>query len=211
MLEGGRRRPAVLFGVLIAFSALAYLPMAAVFGPLEWTEVGPFSFQTSRPFLYGVYFLAGVAVGAHGSQHGLLAPDGRLAERWPLWLVGSFGAFGVTVYLSLMILAMPEGSVAPGWLIAGGSTFVLSCALSSFAFLALFVRFARVRAFVSLRDNAYGMYLVHYPFVTWLQLALLAAPVPIGVKAVGVIVSTVALSWGTTAALRRVPAVARVI
>jgi hypothetical protein len=212
-LEGARRRPGVFFGVLIALSALAYIPLSIAFGSVTWTELGPFSFQTSRVFFYAVYFLAGVAVGAHGSQRGLLAPDGRLAERWPLWVMASYGAFGVTAYVVFIILAMPEGTVSRGWEIAGGLGFVTSCAASSFAFLALFVRFARRggRALDSLRDNAYGMYVVHYAFVTWLQLSLLAAPLPAQVKAVAVIASTVALSWGTTAALRRLPAVARVI
>jgi hypothetical protein len=212
-VRGARRRPGVFFGVLVAISALAYIPMSLAFGPVAWTELGPFSFQTSRVLLYALYFLAGVAVGAHGSQSGLLAPDGRLAERWPLWVVASLLAFGLTAYVIFILLAMPEGAVTRGWAIAGGFTFVLSCAASSFAFLALFVRFAtrRGRALESLRDNAYGMYVVHYAFVTWLQLSLLAAPLPAPVKAVAVIVSTVALSWGTTAALRRLPAVARVI
>jgi len=42
------------------------------------------------------------------------------------------------------------------------------------AFLALFLRFAKPRKiFDSLRENAYGIYLVHYAFVSWLQYALL--------------------------------------
>jgi len=47
------------------------------------------------------------------------------------------------------------------------------------AFLALFLRFAKPRKiFDSLRENAYGIYLVHYAFVSWLQFALLGAAWP---------------------------------
>jgi len=75
------------------------------------------------------------------------------------------------------------------------------------------VRFARRprRIFDSLRDNAYGMYLVHYAFVSWLQLALAGENLPGAAKGAAVFVGTVLLSWGATAGLRRIPAVARVI
>jgi len=213
MPECARSRPAVFFGLLIVVSAAAYIPMALAFSPLEWTAFGPFSFQTSRLFLYVIYFVAGVGVGAYGLQRGLLAPDGRLAQRWPLWVLASLVAFGLTVYLTLMILVMPAEAISPGWEIAGGLTFVLSCGASASGFLALFMRFAgrRVRALDSLRDNAYGMYVIHYAFVSWLQLSLLRVPLSAPVKGAGVFLSTLALSWGSTIALRRVPAVARVI
>ena len=55
------------------------------------------------------------------------------------------------------------------------------------------------------------MYLVHYPFVVWLQFALLGLALPALVKAAIVFSATLALSWSATAALRRVPAVANII
>jgi surface polysaccharide O-acyltransferase-like enzyme len=99
------------------------------------------------------------------------------------------------------------------WEIVGGFTFVLSCAASSFAFLALFVRFAktRTRIFDSLRENAYGIFLIHCAFVSWLQYALLKAPLSGLAKGSCVFLGALVLSWGVTAALRRIPAVARVI
>ena len=59
-------------------------------------------------------------------------------------------------------------------------SFVLACFASCFAVLAVAVRFARVRLAVldSLKTNAYGMYLIHYVFVVWLQYALLPAGLP---------------------------------
>lgn len=204
-------RPAAFFGLLVAVSAAAYIPMALAFTPIEWTSFGPFAFQTSRPLFYAVYFLAGIAVGAGGLQQGLLAPDGRLARRWPLWLLGALIAFGAAVVLGILIMTSHIGSRP--WETAGGFAFVLSSAASSFAFLALFVRFAgrRIRVLDSLRDNAYGIYIVHYAFVSWLQLSLLESPLSAPVKGASVILGALALSWATTYALRRLPMVARVI
>ena len=92
-------------------------------------------------------------------------------------------------------------------------TLVLCCSTISFAFIALFCRFAIAPqpVFDRLSTSSYGMYLIHYPVVVWLQFALLAvAPGPITKGAI-VSVGAVALSWGIVVALRRVPAIARVL
>jgi len=210
-LTRAARRPAVFFGILVAASAAAYIPMALVFNPFVWVEFGPFFFQTSRILHYLVYFLTGAAVGACGTEGGLFAPDGKLARRWPLWCVAAVIFFGAAIAVFLAAIAAQNSPYK--WGTVGGVTFALSCGASCLASLALFVRFARKprRIFDSLRDNAYGMYLVHYPFASWLQLALLNANLPGAAKGIIVIIGTVALSWGATAALRRIPAVARVI
>jgi acyltransferase-like protein len=211
LAAGARRRPAVFFALLVAVSAAAYLPMAIAFNPFSWTAFGPFFFQTSRLLFYAVYFLAGVAVGAYGLERGLLAPDGALARRWPLWLSAALPAFILIV--AIIIMATTSQTASRGLEIVGGLSFALSCAASSFAFLALFGRFAGKtgRAFASLRRNAYGMYLLHYAIVSWLQLSLLEAPLSGFAKGAVVFLGAVVLSWGATAALRRIPAVARVI
>jgi surface polysaccharide O-acyltransferase-like enzyme len=94
----------------------------------------------------------------------------------------------------------------------GNFAFVLSCASSSFAFLAVFLRFARHsnRVIDSLSINAYGIYICHYFCVTWLQWALLGAVLPAAVKALLVFAGAVALSWGISASLRPIPVVRRV-
>jgi peptidoglycan/LPS O-acetylase OafA/YrhL len=211
MLSGVSRRPAVFFALMVAVSAAVYIPLALIFNPFEWTVFGPFFFQTSRLLHYYFYFLAGAGVGACGLERGLLAPDGKLARRWPLWMIGSLVAFAVA--LVVFLAAISAKSSPQLWGIAGGFTFALSCAASSLFFLAIFVRFARTRTrvFDSLRDNAYGMYLIHYAFVSWLQLALLRAPLSGLTKGVLAFLGTALLSWGAVAALRRIPGVARVI
>jgi peptidoglycan/LPS O-acetylase OafA/YrhL len=79
--------------------------------------------------------------------------------------------------------------------------------------MALFLRFAGGRWWVSdsLNNNAYGMYLVHYVFVVWLQYALLDAQLGAVAKAAIVFGGTLLLSWATTAAIRRLPLGARLI
>jgi surface polysaccharide O-acyltransferase-like enzyme len=55
------------------------------------------------------------------------------------------------------------------------------------------------------------MYLVHYVFVVWLQYVLLAAGLFAVIKGTIVFSGTLILSWGTIAAVRRIPAAAHVI
>ena len=79
--------------------------------------------------------------------------------------------------------------------------------------MALFVRFARRRTPIrdSLSDNEYGIYLLHYAIVSWLGYAMLSAPLPALSKFALVFIGVLPLSWGGSAALRRIPAVARAV
>ena len=54
-----------------------------------------------------------------------------------------------------------------------------------------------------MQGDAYGMFLVHYPIVLWLQYWLFDYDLPAIVKATIAFVLTVALSWAVTAALRQ--------
>jgi surface polysaccharide O-acyltransferase-like enzyme len=210
-LAGVSRRPILFFALLVAVSALAYVPLALVFGPVDWFSFGPFFFQSSRPLHYLVYFLVGTGVGACGFKEGLLAPEGKLARRWILWCVAALIAFVAAAAIAIASFSAKGSSQM--WGTIGGISFALSCAASSFAFLALFVRFAKTRNRVldSLRDNAYGMYLIHYAFVSWLQYALLKTGLPAVAKGAVVLLGTLALSWSVIAALRRIPGVARIV
>ena len=210
LLASSSRRPIAFLAILVAASAVAYIPLVLVFSPFRWTEFGPFFFQTSRILHYLVYFLIGVGVGAAGLERGLLARDGALAWRWPLWAGAALFAFGIASLVFIAAISAQDSAYL--WGALGGFTFTLSCAATSMAFLGLFVRFAKPRKiFDSLRENAYGIYLIHYALVSWLQYALLKAQLSAIEKGFIVFVGTLALSWIAIAAIRRVPAVARVI
>jgi surface polysaccharide O-acyltransferase-like enzyme len=61
------------------------------------------------------------------------------------------------------------------------------------------------------RLYAYGIYLVHYVFVVWLQYLLLGVALFAIAKAAIVFTATVVLSWVTAAAVCRIPIGARVV
>ncbi len=208
---GAADRPILLYLGLVAVSAISYIPMALHFGADSWSVFGPFFFQTSRIFHYFAYFLIAIGVGAVAMSRGLFSRDGKLARRWPLWTTAMVLAYFA---LAAAFITMISGTAKPvPWGSLLGILWVLSCAVSCFGFISLFARFATRRraVFDSLTDNAYGMYLIHYVFVSWLQYALLPASLSGFVKGLLVTLGAILLSWGTTAALRRIPAVARVI
>jgi peptidoglycan/LPS O-acetylase OafA/YrhL len=204
-------RPIVFFAALSAISALAYVPMAYSFNSIAWTAFGPFTFQTSRILHYLVYFLIAVGIGAWGLDRGLLAPGGKLARRWLLWTVAALIFFVANSAIGIATITAHPHSTA--WAMANDAGFVLSCAATSLAFLALFLRFARSRSplLESLSANSYAIYLLHYVFVSWLQYALLPASLPGYSKFAVVFCGALGLSWITSAALRRIPAVARIV
>jgi glucans biosynthesis protein C len=205
-----RQHPARFLTAVVLASAAAYLPLALVFGPSDWAQRGPFAFQLSRPGHYAVYFLAGVALGACGIERGLLAPDGALIRYWRGWLVAAPLLFGLWAGATAPTLPGPAPLALQ---ILSGLSFALACFGSCFGVLAVAVRFARIRSPIldSLKVNAYGMYLIHYVFVVWLQYALLPAELPAVLKGGLVFAGTLALSWSATAALRRLPAIAQLI
>ncbi|MGD9615754.1 MAG: acyltransferase family protein [Alphaproteobacteria bacterium] len=211
-----RQRPAIFLGGLLLFSALAYVPLALVFGPADWAQAGPFAFQLSRPLHYVLYFFAGAVIGACGIERGLFAPDGPLVRRWTQWLVAAVVLF--LAWGGLMALTAPDpwadaGTAPLASQTAAALSYALACFSSCFFVFAASVRFGGIRARLldSLKANAFGMYLVHYLFVVWLQFALLDLALPALVKATIVFAGTLALSWSATASLRRVPAVAHII
>jgi surface polysaccharide O-acyltransferase-like enzyme len=201
----------IFFAAFAAISALAYIPMAYTFNSLAWTAFGPFTFQTSRILHYLVYFLVAVGIGAWGLDRGLLAPDGKLPRRWLLWTVAALIIFVAKSAIGIATITSHPHS--PAWAVANDFGFVLSCAATSLAFLALFLHFVRSRSplLESLSANSYAIYLVHYAFVSWLQYALLPASLPGFAKFAVAFSGALGLSWLTSAAMRRIPAVARVV
>jgi glucans biosynthesis protein C len=196
---------------LLSASAIAYVPLALLFTPWQWVQFGPFGFQLSRPLHYAVYFFAGVVVGAHGIDRGLLAVDGKLVRSWNVWFVASIVSF--VTWLGVAGLAMQFSSPPLGLQILQAFCFVASCGSICLFVLTLFMRFANqpfpVLDFLS--DNAFGLYLVHYVFVVWLQYMLLGVAIFAIIKALIVFGGTLVLSYAMVAAIRRVVAAVKLM
>jgi peptidoglycan/LPS O-acetylase OafA/YrhL len=209
--SSARDRPMRYLAGLLVASALVYVPMALAFTPSAWTAYGPFSFQLSRPLHYAVYFVAGAGVGVCGIGRGLLAPDGLLVRRWGIWLVAAPSSFLVWIYLTALVMGVGVPLLVSQ--ILDDFAFVLACLASCTCVLALVLRFAG-RALPTLdgiKSSAYGMYLVHYVFVVWLQYALLGVALPAAIKGTLVFGGTLLLSWSAITAVRRLPAAAHLI
>ena len=205
------RRPFAFFALLVLPSCLAYVPLALVFTPLAWSAWGPFSFQTSRILLYALYFAAGTIVGAANGGQTFLSPSGPLARRWMLW--PSLAAVAFVVVAGLTILALQRPMHSRSLDLGMDIAFATSCAASSFAFLAVFLRFVKARGALaqSLCGCSYGIYLVHYPIVNWLQHGALSVQVSGFVKGVTIAVVGLGLSWGLVHILRQARWMARII
>jgi hypothetical protein len=204
--------PGRYFIALVSVSALAYIPSAAVFEPWDWVQFGPFAFQPSFALIYVVYFFAGVGVGACGIEQGLLRSDGMLARRWAVWLGGALAAFLLWI-IPTALTVNGQVTTVPGLAIIADLGLVLCCAAACFFWAAVFLRFTATRRPVidSLSENAYGIYLVHYLFITWLQYILLGVALFAIAKAAIVFTGTLILSWVTTIAMCRVPIGARLV
>jgi hypothetical protein len=214
-------RPGLFFRALLIGSIIVYVPVVLYFGASRWFTVGPVAIQASRILLYLLYFFAGVGIGAVPFDKGLLAADGGLARRWPVWLAATTATYGciiALIYIKHSVL--PDVNHQPlWWEIAYALAFVSYGAAQTFNILALFLRFDNDGSSIldPLRDSAYGIYLIHYVPVLWLQYVLYDfsfSPVmqlSAITKAVIVFVLTLALSWAATAALRKIPGATRVL
>jgi acyltransferase-like protein len=198
------------FVCLVALSALAYVPMALAFTPWAWTNAGPFAVQICRPLHYAVYFFAGIGIGVGGIDRGLVAPDGPLARRWAFWLAAALGS--LALWLGVNALTFHRAA-SLGVQAMADFAYVIACACGCFFLIGVSLRFAAARSRVlgTLGANAYGLYLLHYVFIVWLQFALLALPLFALVKAPIVFAGTLLFTWAANAGLTRNPLGARLI
>jgi len=214
-------KPGLFFWALLIASVIAYVPAVLYFSAARWFAVGPVAVQASRILLYLVYFLAGVGIGAVPFDKGLLAGDGGLARRWPVWLAATILTYGCIIGLVYVRHAvLPDVDNPPQWWrIAYALAFVSYSAAQTFNILALFLRFDNDGSSIldPLRDSAYGIYLIHYVPVLWLQYFLYdysfgpVMQLTAIIKAIIVFVLTLAISWAATAGLRKLPGATHVL
>lgn len=211
----GFDRPAEFFLFLLVVTAILYIPARVYFGAGRWFEFGPFDVQASRVLLYAAYFFIGAGVGAANFERGVLSADGRLAKSGGGWVIATlvpYCALWGLIAIKREVLGNPP--VLPAWYEASyGLFFVAFSAAILLAILAYFLRFKRSGWSVldPMQPDAYGIFLVHYPIVLWLQYWLFDYNLPAMVKALVALVLTLAFSWAVTRALRMIPGATRVL
>jgi peptidoglycan/LPS O-acetylase OafA/YrhL len=217
LIYAPRDRPMTAFVAFLIFSIILYLPMHLIFGDSSWLEPGhyPFPIQTSRILLYAGYFFTGVGVGAVSLRTGMPAENGALAKRWTVWL-----AFAVAFYGAILLLVYAHhnwladfNSPPLWWRTAYGLAFAMFSAAMTFTVAAVFLRFARSSLWLldAMRPSAYGIYLLHFIFLIWLQYIVYDPALPAFVKFAIVFTGTLSMSWALTVLLRKIPVIARTI
>jgi peptidoglycan/LPS O-acetylase OafA/YrhL len=212
-----RDRPRTAFVAFLIFSVIIYLPMRLIFGDSSWLEPGhyPLVIQTSRILLYAGYFFTGVGVGAVSLRTGMLAENGELAKRWTVWLAFAFAFYGAIL---LLVYAhhnwLPNFNSPPlWWHTAYGLAFAMFSAAMTFTLPAVFLRFAQSSLWLldAMQPSAYGIYLLHFIFLIWLQYIVYDPAFPASVKFAIVFTGTLSMSWALTVLLRNIPVLARTI
>ena len=212
-----RDRPTTAFAAFLMVSIAAYLPMHLAFGDASWLELGrfPLPIQTSRILLYAAYFLTGVGVGAVNLRAGLLAGSGEFAKRWPVWLGFALVFYGAILGLVYVHHNWVADFNAPPllWRASYGLVFAMFSAAMAFTATAIFLRFTPGpwTLLDKLQPSAYGVFLLHYIFIIWLQYAVYDTSLHASVKFAIVFTGTLTLSWALTLSLRKIPVVARMI
>ncbi|MHC5058857.1 MAG: acyltransferase family protein, partial [Planctomycetota bacterium] len=197
--------------VVLLVTVASCLPFCWVVPGLHWVSLGPFGLEPARMGLYFVYFLLGMTLGAGRGWRHTVWP-----KRWGLWLALGFASFCVYGLLMMEVLGSPgprvtvvaRPSVSQ---VAMGVAFAVCCAGTCLGLLGAFRRHARRRHPVldSLSANSFGIYVFHYLFVAWIQFALLPVPLPALAKFGIASAGGLALSWGTSILVRRIPAACR--
>jgi surface polysaccharide O-acyltransferase-like enzyme len=217
IIDGARDRPMTAFAAFVLFSIAIYLPLRVSIGESHWSALGhyPIFIQTSRAPLYAGYFLAGLAVGAAGLRKGVLDDGGAIARQWRTWLAAALAGYAAIL---LLVYIHRSGMIdlrSPPlwWHAVYGIAFALFGAAMTFTVPAFFLRFARLpfRFLDAMQKQAYGIYLLHFIPLIWLQYLVTDPPLPAFLKFAIVFTGTLSTSWLATMGLRRIPAVARMI
>jgi surface polysaccharide O-acyltransferase-like enzyme len=212
-----RDRPMLAFTAFAAFTIVVYLPLRLYFGDSAWFTTGryPIVIQTSRILLYAGYFWCGVAVGAAGLRSGLLDEGGMLARHWSRWLASALLFYAAIIFLVYVHRSGLVDLKSPPlwWHTAYGLVFAMFCASMTLFVPAVFLRFSQGLRWPldAMRKQAYGIYLLHFIPLIWLQYLITDPPLPAFAKFMIVFAVTLSTSWLAAAALRKIPFVARMI
>ena len=205
------------FGLLVyGCAAVSLIPLSLWVGQYTWIgNWGPFDFQLNRVVFYLLFFWVGVGLGSADWQPNLFQHDQLFNRHWMVWLLLSLFAY----WLVIQVSALGENWVKRGMISSVEGyflydlAFVASCLASMAACLSIFRQTIRKPSvgWANLSGIAYGIYIVHYPFVTWLQFSLLGASLPVLVKFLVVFVGALGLSWLSVSLLRKNSLIAQVL
>jgi glucan biosynthesis protein C len=195
------RSPMTLLAISLACSNLSSTAMALVVGPGSWFRLaGPLAAQSSRLLLYGTWFGLGLGLGAADPEQSLGA---RQLRPWRWWLLTGM----LLALLHLVLLGDPASrSALPPLRLR----LALAMTSASAGCCLLLASLGWARRWLgrpsplsaSLRRNAFGIYLLHYPLVTWSQWGLQGVALGAVTKAGLCFVVALTGSWGLSALLR---------
>jgi surface polysaccharide O-acyltransferase-like enzyme len=131
---------------------------------------------------------------------------------WAVLALIPYCAMWLLIYIKRKILGNPQQ--LPDWYETDyGFCFAMFSVAVMFLILAHFLKFKQSGQSLldPMQAEAYGMFLVHYPIVLWLQYWLFDLNQPAIVKAAVAFVLTVIFSWGATRALRTIPGAKKIL
>ncbi len=214
-IERWGNHPTRVAFLLFSLCTAAYLPLFAHHGFAYfggWRYLfGPLLFEPTRVPVYFLWACAGFAAGSAGLDRGLLAHDGPLVRRWPVWAALAAVLFNLQWIAVRTPALAAAGTAGPHILLA--IIWVATDVACVFGLLALFrgvVRFRRP-ALDSLARCSYVLYLVHYIYVLWSQRLLLDVPINVWGKFAISFAATLALSWASALVLVRIPGLRRIL
>ncbi|MCX5815117.1 MAG: acyltransferase family protein [Proteobacteria bacterium] len=188
--------------MFLTVSLLTTVPLRLFILPTAWSRLaGPLVFQTWKLLLYFAWFLLGVALGGANLELSLSRHNLR---PWPLWLV--LGGLTYVVH-GLLELSGACFVNTPVWVanVILATVYSFCCTFTGLAALGMarsFFRTARPLA-DNFTENAYGIYIFHYGFVTWIQFYLLTKSLPAALKFLITFSVALTASWFLTAMLRK--------
>lgn len=209
------QKPIFLFLLLVGLVAICYIPLSLQIGQYSWTGIAVFDFQLNRVFLYFLFFFAGLIFGSSQEQGFSLLEQLLTKKSWQFWLIPTLVVQGLTIWMNLELWPLvTQGEISlqsANWFFC--VLFVFNCVVSSIFFMVLFKkRFSNPgRIWSQVSVVAFGLYVLHYPFITWTQYLLLPYTIDPIIKFTLVFLIGLAGSWLLTLLLKKTPAVGRYI
>lgn len=208
-------KPWRLLWLIIAMMAFAYIPISMWLGQYKWTGLGVFDFQVNRVLLYFLSFAIGICLGSGRNGDMALLNKVLLRRHWGFWLLLSLLMNGLLILFNLKgwqwLSEVYQSATVANLLF--GILFVGCCLFSNMLFLSAFRQKEPGPGAIwsHLSANAYGIYILHYVFTTWIQYLLLPYTFSPILKFIIVFLVSLMGAWWLTALLRRLPLIAKYI